>query len=124
MTAKKHNRWRRLLRKAANVLKTHGWNRVLKAKNSCGHHVDPLDPDANSFCLVGALLRANGKRVESYYHGTVNNYTPSDLKENKTYYEAITNLRARTKIGLWEFNDKFGTTKEDVIKVLLETANG
>jgi hypothetical protein len=132
MIEKKQNRWRRLLRKAANILKNSGWCSGTRAKTSIGEPTHPLSKHAEQFCLVGALIRANGKNPTNAYGSNLNEVQKTD-KENKVYYEAVAHLKSHPRIrtsrigdstaGMWEFNDKVAGSKKEVIKVLLETAN-
>ena len=133
---KKQNRWRRLLRKAANLLKKSGWCRALRASDNAGHSCPVFDENAVNFCLVGALNRAHGSHVQNAYAGEPLNTLLSKDPENKAYYEACMKIRENPIFAnavntryvlddikpLWAFNDRFANSKEDVIKLLETTA--
>lgn len=117
MSEKKQNRWRRLLRKAANILKKSSWCKGTLARDKNGAYVEnPLNPTAESFCLVGSLIKAYGKDPFSRYGG----YPEMD----GPYSIALNKLRGTfdTSLPIWKFNDT-AQSKEEVINFMLKVAN-
>lgn len=121
---KKQNRWRRLIRKAVNVIK--------QSEMLCGNlaadgnygPVCPTDENASKFCAVGALMNAANLTREicgNHYTGT---------SKDKVYNEAICRLNAASINGrLYEVNDRLSCydqegRKERIIAFMLKVADG
>jgi hypothetical protein len=110
-TDKKQNRWRRLLRKAANLLERKGWHRGCLARNSTGAKVDIDSPAAESFCLVGAIYKANNESCKDPIRDLT---SLARLKVSQSIYSK----------SITGWNDTIASSKEEVIAKLREVANG
>ena len=101
----------KILTKAAKILKTHKHCKGVLAKNKHGEQVHPLDKKAVSFCLSGALLRADNNRVPSEVYERIIRAHPNLRKG----YDSC----AFGVIPNW--NDKPSTRKSTVINLLLKS---
>ena len=111
---KKQNRWRRLLRKAANFFEKgeDNWTKGGVAKNQNDFIVSTLNPTACKFCMIGAIAKCDNLDIIS---------APAVLTIGKASKEAYRNL-LKKGFGL-AFNDSDMTTKEQVIAKLREVAD-
>lgn len=105
-TDKKQARWRRLLRKAANLLKKNGWCKGAMARNKDNAFTSLFDKSACSFCLVGSIYKAN------------NSYNWGGPME-----QAMLAAETLAKDSLSAFNDTTCKSKEQAINFLLKVAN-
>jgi hypothetical protein len=119
MTEKKQNRWRRLIRKAANILEQNGWIRGELARNKTGKIVDPLNPEACSFCMLGAMNKALGKSVNVWSREHESNPSVYNSAIKRFTQEASD----RSFMSAWGLNDH-AKSKEEVIQIMREVANG
>ena len=81
----------------ARALVAQGWTQGIMARDSNGRYVDPEDPRAAAWCLLGAVERAAGGNMELYTLIVL-------------YYLGITSP------GEW--NDSYGRTQADVLGAL------
>lgn len=99
-----------ILRKAATLVETSGWCQGAGARTEHGRAVWPDNPDAQCFCMLGAIQRASKFWLWPGGHGPRR--------------EAV--LAAQKAIGgspiAW-WNDHPGRTKEEVAAKLLEAAD-
>lgn len=136
MKSKKQNRWRRLIRKAANFMKKNMWHTSCMARRVANgiveSYVDVFSDRANSFCMLGAMARVVGKDKLNP-PTNVDDYTPTLSARmysedkfdtgDKILDEALTQIKAYYKITpLYRINDNC-TSKEQVIQKLLAVAN-
>ena len=120
-TGKKQNRWRRLLRRGANLLKRSGWVSGYNFGRSDTNTPIPEGKTtfdvADKFCMVGAIRKVAGVRdPNGIYEGTTC---------NKEYNKAIHAILAKFPEchgRVYRLND--GSDKETVIAKMLEVANG
>lgn len=111
MTSKKQERWRRLLRKAANVYKKFGWCKGYFAKDATGNDAEVIDPNACSFCIHGALKKAALVEFKDGY-----------AAYKKEYATAFQMLNTRLG-GAWKFNDNMLSSKEEAREAILRVAD-
>ena len=82
-----------------------GWVQRRIAVDDCRYGVNPLDPGACKWCLMGALIKAIGYSI--------------DTRKDHEEMELIWDLESHVEGGnLYEWNDKKGRKKEDVINFL------
>lgn len=105
MKPKKQNRWRRLLRKAANLLERKNWRRGGFSFNKNGYVCDVFSPEACQFCAMGAILSAEGK------YGKLS---------SKAIHEIGNRLNGHTIVS---YNDCVATSKYEIIKLFRRAAN-
>jgi hypothetical protein len=131
---KKQNRWRRLIRKAANVLKRHQWGKNFEAMDSRGKIVGPTHPSACKFCITGALVAAHGRTAIDTLGEPPNQAkkleSVGDFKTNKVYYEAIQKLNEKASklmgqnVMVFTWNDHVCKSQDEAVNLLLDVANG
>ena len=114
MTDKKQDRWRRLLRGAANVLRRNKWIRGHLAMNEYNQIVGSQNPAAVQFCAVGALKNA------AKYPNEALSYTGT---RQTAYGKAIKALETVVGRDVAVFNDSVAKSKEEVIEAMLKAAN-
>lgn len=119
-TDKKQARWRRLLRKAANFLRSHNLATGAPAKNINGERCRVTDKDAVCYCLVGALMKVSNAEPEWCNVGQC--YSGYDIPKNNVYMLARKKLKDKLGRAEWQFNDGV-RDKQTVINKLLEVAN-
>ncbi|MFO1067348.1 MAG: hypothetical protein U1E14_02380 [Geminicoccaceae bacterium] len=82
------------------------WTREAEARNGFGDPVDPLDDEAERFCISGAFIRIANPEIGSY----------------KTYLrlatQAVRELGGGPQDDLWTFNDRTDTTHDRVMALL------
>lgn len=102
MKAKKPASVKETLQRALALLKGgKAWTKCQEARNASGRVVDPDDPRAVKFCMIGALSRVDGRfedAARSKLHRAVSAYSDQ--------YSRVIN-----------FNDARNTTFADVRKV-------
>jgi hypothetical protein len=137
MESKKQNRWRRLIRKAANFMGRHNWHRGTLAKTKMGTLTRVLSDDAVSFCMLGALVKVSdtAKLQQVYgpwcteismalyidlpHSGPKARYDTGD----KVLDQALTEIARFHRVQpLYRINDNCAV-KEEVINKLLAVAN-
>ncbi len=125
----KQNRWRRLLRSAANLLERSGWHQGSCFVGENGFKLPVQQREhACSFCMVGAMGAVaklpDIEHFESESSLLLGN--TGDPVYDKAYREVsrvIINETECTAIKPYHFNDRVGMTKEQVVAKLREVAN-
>jgi hypothetical protein len=98
----------RVLIDAASILSTKGWTQFVSArKGGLQKQCSAMDPDAECFCLSGALYFASKKNFQTGIY-------------SEEAFASITDFLGRCPV-VW--NDQPGRTKEEVVQVLLKVAH-
>lgn len=101
-----------ILLKAADLIEPEGaWTTEAYARNDGGDIVQPGDPSASCWCLIGAI-------------GRVDRFNPSYMALDK--FEAMPAIQALTAVtdGVWPPNwqDSIGRTQAEVVAALRAAA--
>lgn len=121
--SKKQARWRRLLRKAANLLSRSYWHTSTCFRKVTGAISQPAcQDDANSFCMVGAIRKACN--LPEYGDGVIGMYR-GDTKD-ATFNKAIKALMNAKGLSddVYRINDRILGDKDLVVAFMREVANG
>ena len=102
----------RVLIRAKNILIKNKWIRNSFAMNEKGQDIDPYDPNACSFCLEGAIIRAKHEINPQLGNYLFNTFTDA-------YISKITNDEHKSLLG---YNDKHITTKKEAVETLKKMA--
>jgi hypothetical protein len=96
-------KWQKVLRDAANLLRTGKWTRGAVGRDKWGHPVDVRSPNACKFCFIGAVCKVGGMPqwgdITTKFYAKYNTYP----------------------VG---WNDSVAKNKEEVIQRMEELANG
>lgn len=98
--------------KAYEVIETHGWTRGYAAVDANNKRVDPRDPAACKFCILGALTRAYQTSVELEQLKKLGTHLAGKPFEELNWY-GVGDVVA-------QWNDAEGRTKEEVVSLLKE----
>jgi len=91
-----------------------GWTQRAMARIGNGFGIDPVDPRATCWCLVGALRRA------THFSNTMSFTENAFARSRRAFSQAYNYLEPLIPYGedMIGFNDAEETTQEDVLKVL------
>lgn len=98
---------REILTKARELITPRSaWAREAYARDENGIEVDPHDPRATCFCMIGAILKVTGLSTDEV------NHTSFTLLELATGWSETP-----------EFNDNGGTTHDEVLRAFDRAIN-
>ena len=100
---------KKLLENARNrIAKRENWTRGYMARTEFGQLVDPIDPKACQWCMMGALGAEAGYNMNESYG--------DKLDTHPHYREAVSALKEASPTGgTWSFNDM--SSHEQVLAV-------
>jgi hypothetical protein len=117
MESKKQNRWRRILRRAANLLERGNWVKrsfIIAKDRRAYTSPNELTLDADTFCVLGAVRQSSVTKDE-----------PSKIcHAGRIAEQKICNYSwSKKNIGITTFNDRQALDKNEVVNLLRECAN-
>jgi hypothetical protein len=98
------------LKNARDLFTTHELCKGAYARNAKGKKVDTLSPDVASFCIAGAIARAEGLPVPEEQDGFYYDAIPQTIKYINSFHG-----ESGDGITVSELNDRRSTTKEQVV---------
>ena len=112
----------RVLRRAADIVESHGLCQGWYARDADGGQVDETDPHAESFCIRGALHKAV---VDLRSEGTPgHDRLIGDQEHNCLMLVRSFLLRKGVLISVVKYNDRPGRTAAEVAGLLRDVAAG
>lgn len=107
---------------ACKILRSNEWTRFTQARDKQGVRVNPTDPNAVSYCMIGACrklfnLKSN-QRNSAKYIKAIKKLAKTICESDKEYGKCVTiyNINPVRTISSW--NDQLCESKEQAVKIM------